>query len=89
MNTGNTSSTFGELIVDGTLIKGRRAGILGAATIDKRRAEADNGRDLPWQALGENVAVSGMSKTRRPMGGHLQLLCGEVREALAGSWSPG
>ncbi len=28
----------------------------GTAKLEKRRSEADNGRDLPWQALGENAA---------------------------------
>jgi hypothetical protein len=34
----------------------------GTARLEKRRSEADNGRDLPWQALGENAAEKSSAK---------------------------
>ena len=34
----------------------------GTARLEKRRSEADNGRDLPWQALGENAAEKSTAK---------------------------
>ena len=34
----------------------------GTARLEKRRSEADNGRDLPWQAQGENAAEKSMAK---------------------------
>ena len=35
----------------------------GTAKLEKRRGEADNGRDLPWQALGENAAARRPQRT--------------------------
>ncbi len=34
----------------------------GTAKLEKRRSEADNGRDLPWQAQGENAAEKSSAK---------------------------
>src|SRR5262245_43320388 len=34
----------------------------GTAKLEKRRSEADNGRDLPWQAQGENAAEKASAK---------------------------
>jgi hypothetical protein len=34
----------------------------GTARLEKRRSEADNGRDLPWQAAGENAAEKSTAK---------------------------
>jgi len=34
----------------------------GTARLEKRRSEADNGRDLPWQAQGENAAEKASAK---------------------------
>jgi len=34
----------------------------GTARLEKRRSEADNGRDLPWQAQGENAAEKSSAK---------------------------
>jgi len=34
----------------------------GPARLEKRRSEADNGRDLPWQAQGENAAEKASAK---------------------------
>ena len=34
----------------------------GTAKLEKRRSESDNGRDLPWQALGENAAEKSTAK---------------------------
>jgi hypothetical protein len=34
----------------------------GTAKLEKRRSEADNGRDLPWQAQGENAAEKSTAK---------------------------
>ena len=34
----------------------------GAAKLEKRRGDVDNGRDLPWQALGENAAAQSTAK---------------------------
>jgi hypothetical protein len=34
----------------------------GTARLEKRRSEADNGRDLPWQAAGENAAEKAAAK---------------------------
>jgi hypothetical protein len=34
----------------------------GTARLEKRRSEADNGRDLPWQAQGENAAEKAAAK---------------------------
>ena len=45
----------------------------GTAKLEKRRSEADNGRDLPWQALGENAAANSTAK--------------DLAEALTGSCS--
>lgn len=34
----------------------------GTAKLEKRKSEADNGRELPWQALGENAAEKSTAK---------------------------
>jgi hypothetical protein len=34
----------------------------GTAKLEKKRGEQDNGRDLPWQALGENAAANSTAK---------------------------
>jgi len=34
----------------------------GTARLEKRRSEADNGRELPWQAQGENAAEKSSAK---------------------------
>jgi len=34
----------------------------GMAKLEKRRSEADNGRELPWQAQGENAAEQSTTK---------------------------
>ena len=34
----------------------------GTAKLEKRRGEQDNGRELPWQALGENAAAQATVK---------------------------
>ena len=34
----------------------------GTAKLEKRRGDTDNGRELPWQALGENAAAQSTAK---------------------------
>jgi hypothetical protein len=34
----------------------------GTAKLEKRRSDTDNGRELPWQALGENAAAQSSAK---------------------------